>query len=275
MGVSGDPPTRTITGWNAVDAALAEAIAARRSELGRTIIVGIAGAQGSGKTTLLPRIAAMLSARGFRPATLALDDFYLTKAQRLALATSVHPLLATRGVPGTHDTALLGATLDALLEGSASVSVPRFDKVTDDRALPREVPPPVDIVLLEGWCIGAGPQPQVALAEPVNALERDEDPDGKWRCWVNEQLSAAYARLFARLDLQIFLRAPDFAVVEHWRAEQEAGLGNAAMEAGELRRFVAHYERITRAMLADHKAGLTVRLDAGRQPFLRTWRDAK
>lgn len=267
--MSAEQTSRTIVGWDAVDVALAEAIAARRSDLDRTIVVGIAGAQGSGKSTMVPRLVRLLGMQGLRTSGLALDDFYLTKPERLALARSSHPLLATRGVPGTHDVALMNATIDALLSGSAKVEVPCFDKAKDDRVAPREVMPPFDVILFEGWCIGAMPQTPAALAEPVNALERDEDPDGAWRRWVNERLAGEYAALFARLDLQIFLRAPDFAVVQRWRGEQEEQLQSDAMDRGQLRRFIDHFERITRAMLADHPATLTVDLDQRRRPRMR------
>ena len=74
------------------------------------------GSQGSGKTTLCAYLCALLEAEyGLRAIALSLDDFYLTRAAARELGASVHPLLATRGVPGTHDMALLNDTLDALL----------------------------------------------------------------------------------------------------------------------------------------------------------------
>ena len=258
-----------ITGWDAVDAALAEVIATRRSALDRSILVGIAGAQGSGKSTMVPRLVHLLELHGLRALGLALDDFYLTKTERIVLARSIHPLLATRGVPGTHDVALVHGSLDALSRGNAKIQIPCFDKAADDRVAVREVTPPFDVILLEGWCIGAMPQVPAALVEPVNALERNEDADGIWRHWVNDRLAGDYAALFVRLDLQIFLRAPNFAVVERWRGEQEEQLHGDAMDRTQLRRFIDHYERITRATLADHPANLTVDLDEQRRPQLR------
>ncbi|WP_067681993.1 hypothetical protein [Tsuneonella dongtanensis] len=244
---------------------MADAVAACHSALGRPVLVGLAGAQGSGKSTMAPRIAALLAEKGLGTAILALDDFYLTREKRKALAETVHPLLATRGVPGTHDIGLLTRAFDALLAGQSAI-VPRFDKGSDDRTGTRTVAGPVDVVLLEGWCIGARAQTDAALVEPVNALERDEDADGTWRRWVNRRLATDYAALFDRIDLRILLRAPDFAVVERWRCEQEAHLGLRGMTSEQITRFVQHYERVTRAMLAEEPADLIVDQSPDRVP---------
>ena len=219
----------------------------------RPLFVGLCGAQGSGKST----IAQALAARFPRCATLSLDDLYLTRAERLALSRDVHPLFATRGVPGTHDIALGLATFDALAEGRA-VRLPRFDKSMDDRAPANEWPAApfeCDLVLFEGWCVGAVPQAESALVQPVNALERTEDGEGRWREAVNSALGGAYQALFARLDMLILLAAPDWETVGRWRGEQEARLREKAPDAphlmseAEMARFVAHYERLTRYML--------------------------
>lgn len=251
--------------WDGADRAVSEAVAYRHAALARPVLIGLAGAQGSGKSTMAPRIEALLADRELLTAILALDDFYRTRAEREELAREVHPLLATRGVPGTHDIARLSQTIDALLAGRAT-TVPRFDKARDDRAETGGTVGPADVVILEGWCIGAKPQSDAALAAPVNALESDEDPDGTWRRWVNERLATDYAALFARLDLTVLLRAPEFAVVERWRGEQETHLGARGMNPAAIARFVAHYERITRAMLASTTADLIVNLDEVRQP---------
>jgi D-glycerate 3-kinase len=252
--------------WGAADRAVAAAIVDRRASLDRPILVGLAGAQGSGKTTMAPRLASLLDEAGLSTAVLALDDFYLTKAERAALARAVHPLLATRGVPGTHDVALLSDTLNHLLAGNGA-ETPIFDKAIDDRAGSRVIAGPVDIVLLEGWCSGARQQAAAALAHPINALEREEDSEGVWRHWVNDRLAHEYAALFDRIDLRTLLRAPDFEVVERWRGEQEAHLGSKGMPRGEIARFIAHYERITRAMIADEPADIVIDLDADRTPL--------
>jgi D-glycerate 3-kinase len=239
---------------------------ARRAETRRPLLVGINGAQGSGKTTVCRFLEPLLAERGLIAATLALDDLYLTHTARLGLAANIHPLFATRGVPGTHDVALGKAILDRLLKGRPA-EVPVFDKALDDRAADtRHVAGSVDIVLFEGWCVGARPQPTAALTEPVNALERDEDPTGTWRRAVNRRLTTDYAELFARLDMLIMLKVPDFEAVRAHRRVQESklGTGPAVMDDAALDRFLAHYQRLTEAMLEEMPGRADVLVEIGR-----------
>jgi D-glycerate 3-kinase len=187
----------------------------------------------------------------------------------------VHPLLATRGVPGTHDIGLGLATFAALDRGEA-VRLPRFDKARDDRAEPDRWPVAPDgcqLVIFEGWCVGARPQPAEKLVEPVNSLERERDTGADWRRYVNAALSGPYATLFARIDLLFLLAAPGWDQVFAWRLEQEQALrrvapgGDGLMDETTLRTFVSHYERLTRWILSEMpaRADLTLRLAADRQ----------
>lgn len=234
---------------------------------GHPLIVGISGAQGSGKTTLAFIVAEWLERElGLATARLSLDGLYLRKSQRRALSRSVHPLLETRGVPGTHDVSQAKELLDTLtdLDHAQTVALPLFDKALDDRAPASQwtvVHAPVDVVLFEGWCVGARPQPPPALDETLNALEAERDRSGRWRRFVNERLKTDYASLFQQLDLLIMLRVPSFEKVLQWRSLQERklrerlrgrpgpGARPPGMTEAELERFVRHYERLTRHML--------------------------
>lgn len=221
------------------------------------LLIALNGCQGSGKTTLCDYLCEYLQAEhSLRVVALSLDDFYLTRAERQALASRVHPLFATRGVPGTHDLALLRATIDALRGSGGDVAIPRFDKAIDDRFATEHwshVTAPVDVVLLEGWCLGARGEDEASLLRPINALERDEDSAGKWRAYSNRALDAAYVPLYADVDFWIMLAAPGFEQVLRWRSEQEGKLrsargnsGEGLMDDAQLQRFVAHFERHTR-----------------------------
>lgn len=233
------------------------------------LIVGINGAQGSGKSTLCRFLEHLLAERGLRAITLSLDDLYLTRAERQALARNEHPLFATRGVPGTHDVALGEAVLDQL-SARAPATLPRFDKARDDRAAQgTRVEPPVDVILFEGWCVGALPQPDAALSEPVNRLEAEEDPEGIWRREVNRRLATDYAALFGRIDLLVMLKVASFDAVRVNRKLQEDKLrennpdATAAMDDAALDRFLMHYERLTRWMLAEMPARADILIQIG------------
>ena len=238
-------------------------------------LIGLSGLQGSGKSTLAAQLVDAANARGIAALALSIDDFYLTRRERLRLARDVHPLLGTRGVPGTHDIGLLARTLDALGRASANTParVPRFDKGRDTRLPPsrwRRVAHAPDLVILEGWCVGVPPESASALRHPLNMLERDADADGRWRRYVNAQLARDYARLWRRFDRLVDLDAPSFAVVSRWRDEQERALRQRraprAMSPAALRRFLMHYERLSRQALhtLPELADVCVKLDAER-----------
>jgi D-glycerate 3-kinase len=253
---------------------LGAAIAARARLSDHMVVVGLCGAQGSGKSTAAAALVEILHRDELPAVALSIDDFYLPRAERISLAQTTHPLLITRGVPGTHDVELAQATIDSLA-GPEPTLLPSFDKAVDDRR-PRSqwkaVHGPMRVLILEGWCVGALPQPAGQLSQPVNTLERDEDPDGRWRGYVNAALTGRYRALFDRLSPLVLLAAPSFEVVRRWRGEQEQRLreklasegGDASrlMDDAGISRFIAHYERVTRHILdempqrADHLIGL-------------------
>ena len=252
---------------------LSQRIASLHQTLGRPILVGVNGAQGTGKSTLAVFLEALLSqSLGCSCAKFSLDDIYLTKSQREDLAREVHPLFRTRGVPGTHDLKLGWDTIQALQgnQAGAEVAIPSFDKSVDDRrphSQWRRYQGAAQIVLVEGWCVGAEPESDpIRLQQPINSLERDEDQDGAWRDYINRQLLAPYQEFFAKIDYLVMLKAPSMECVLDWRTLQEQklaqklgvhhnGAGGASvvpsgiMNEQQIIRFVQHYERLTRSML--------------------------
>ena len=224
-------------------------------------VLAISGSQGSGKSTLAAMLVRALSVEGVRASAVSIDDFYLSKKARRALAAAVHPLLVTRGVPGTHDHAWLAKLLRHHLADEAA-SVPRFDKATDDRSGEEVID--TDCLILEGWCVGVTCQEPEALALPINALEVIEDPDGVWRHWVNAQINH-YKPIWEAVEFWVHLRVPDFAQVYEWRARQETDISPAhRMADAALKRFIQHYERLTRHLWRSplSRPGLKVELDA-------------
>ena len=256
---------------------LAEAIARRRGDerTGRGLVVGINGAQGSGKSTLCRFLQAILHTEfGLSTATLSLDDLYLPLSERNHLGQTIHPLLATRGPPGTHDISLGLATIEGAVAGRGTLLLPRFDKSRDDRCARSDWEPidaPVDILLFEGWMVAARPQSCKALIRPVNVLEAEDDVEGVWRQYANISLGTDYPALFGKIDFLVALIAPSFERVREWRLLQEHKLRKrtgGGMSDTEVARFMQFYERLTRQMLTEipQRANVSVKLDLSHNP---------
>ena len=236
-------------------------------------VYAIAGLQGSGKSTLAAQVAARARERGLRVAVLSIDDCYLGRRERAQLGRRVHPLLATRGPPGTHRVELACATLDALRAGAAT-RLPRFDKLGDRRLPPSRWPRlrAVDLTLFECGVLQTPAQTATELIAPINALERAEDPHAVWRSYCNQALATDYPPLWARLDRLLFLQPPGFEHVPEWRWQQERSLqaaspGRVGMDRAGIERFVRLFERVSRQALArlPEIADWTVAVDARRR----------
>lgn len=270
-----------VDGWYGV---LAETLAQHHAVAKRPLLVGINGSQGSGKSTLASLLALLLTrVHRLRVINISIDDFYLTRESRRLLADSVHQLLATRGVPGTHDVHLMREVLWRLSQDDGEVLVPRFNKAADDRyPVDRwdRVSAPLDLVLVEGWCFGIPAQPEEALGEPVNELEAREDPSGIWRHYVNRQIREGYEEVYGMMDIWIMLQAPSFDCVYQWRLEQEQKLSDGLrhdchatqasdqlMSAEQIERFIQHFQRLTEYGLRKLPSSVNYlyRLDSDRQ----------
>jgi D-glycerate 3-kinase len=237
---------------------------------GRPVLIGVAGAQGSGKTTACQQLVAANA----RFANFSIDDVYLDTEQRAELAARTHPLFVTRGPPGTHDIALARETIAALMRAGAEdeTPIPRFDKIADHMK-PRAAWPVFkgrpEAILIDAWCLGALPVPP---SPPLNSVE-EEDAEGRWREIQNEFLCTNYAGWFAEFDAIVYLQAPNWEIVRRWRGQQEVTLrGRALTDAEEawIDRFIQHYERITRSMIAGgHIASTLVHLNEARNVLRR------
>jgi D-glycerate 3-kinase len=212
-------------------------------------IFAISGAQGSGKTTLAAGLQQALQQTGINCGVVSLDDYYWGRQERLKLAEQVHPLLCQRGVPGTHQISRLQQDLAAHYAGQP-VALPRFDKALDDGVADAQLCR-YDLLIIEGWCLGALPQQTTQLALPVNSLDLMPDA-AHWRFFQNEQLQKYYLPLWSLLQPMLYLRAPDWPTVCLWRQQQEAALWRergSGMTTAALQQFMLPFQRWTQAML--------------------------
>ena len=229
---------------------------------GNTLFLGLSGGQGSGKTTTAEILKIILKIFFKRKIHVSsIDDFYKTSKDRNKLSEQVHPLLKTRGVPGTHDINLVRIFFNNIKRKKfKKTKLPKFDKAKDDRKNKNywfNVNQKPEIVILEGWCIGAKPQSEFLIKNPINNLEKNEDKNLKWREYANEKLKKDYKKLFTMLDHLIFMKIPNLNMVFEWRFLQEKKLrknsyfSKKIMSRSEIKRFIMFYERITLQMIKD------------------------
>ena len=239
----------------------------------KTKIIGLTGGQGSGKSTI-SQILKIILKEGFNLNTVifSIDDFYKTLQERKAMSKKINPLFLTRGVPGTHNTSLLLKCLKNLKSKNfKKFLIPKFDKSIDDRLSKmfwQNIKTKPDIVIFEGWCVGAFPQKNKDLIAPINVLEKEKDKKRTWRNFVNKELKTRYKKIFKLIDLMIFLKIPSFEYVYKWRSLQEKKLrvtskGKKTMSNKQVKNFIMFYERITRHMLKNFskKANFIINLD--------------
>lgn len=256
---------------------IAELIASHQKRDDSPYFIGLNGSQGSGKSTLTDFITHYLTnTYQLNIAVTSLDDFYLSQQTRKSLAQNNHPLLKTRGVPGTHDTDLMHQVLNDLKQQKTGFALPRFNKATDNPH-PKDIWPvvqeKVDIVILEGWCWGTPAQSTEELNEPVNSLEQSEDADCVWRSYVNQQLAEHYQPLYDFMDFWLMLKAPSFDCVANWRTQQEHKLLEASkggdtsgvMSDQQIERFIQHYQRLTEQSLKTLPASADIVLSLDKQ----------
>jgi len=231
-------------------------------EKGKTLFLGFSGGQGSGKTTVVKILKIILKKFFKRKIYVSsIDDFYKTLKDRNEMSYTTHSLFKTRGVPGTHDVNLINKFFYFIKKKKfKKTKLPKFEKAIDNRLKKKywfNIKQKPEIVILEGWCVGARPQSNSLIKRPINILEKYEDKDLKWRKYVNEKLKKEYRKLFSMIDHFIFMKIPNFNVVFKWRLLQEDKLRKKShpskkiMSYYEIKRFIMFYQRITLQMLKD------------------------
>ena len=229
---------------------------------GKTLILGLSGSQGSGKTTVTGILQIILK-KFFKKNiyVISIDDFYKTLRDRNRMSQQKHSLFKTRGVPGTHDINLIkNFFISVKRKKFKKIKLPKFNKSIDDRSKKNywhNINKRPEIIILEGWCVGAKPQIISSLRKPVNILERHEDKDLIWRKYANEKLKKEYKEVFAMIDYFIFMKVPNFKIVFKWRLLQENKLRKKLhykkkiMTYSAIKRFIMFYQRITLQMMKD------------------------
>ena len=237
---------------------------AKKANEKKPLMIGLAGGQGSGKTTI-SSILTLILKKYFKLNVfkISIDDFYKTRKDRKVLSITKHSLLMTRGVPGTHDIDLMLKFFKKVKSKKfKSLKVPKFNKAIDDRYkknLWYKLKSKPDVVIFEGWCVGAQAQKSKQLRKPINSLEKVRDQSIKWRLYVNNQLKTKYKTLFKQLDGLLYLKAKNFNILKNWRLKQERKLwiqtknkkNLKIMSSGDVINFMQTYQRITQQMFKD------------------------
>jgi D-glycerate 3-kinase len=236
----------------------------KRVDKKQPLIIGLAGGQGSGKTTISSILTLILQIYfKLNVFKVSIDDFYKTRKDRRLLAKNKHPLLMTRGVPGTHDIDLMLSFFKKIKSKNfKSLKVPTFNKAIDNRYpknLWHKIESKPDVIIFEGWCVGARAQTATQLKKSINSFEKVNDQNTKWRTYVNNQLKTKYKILFNQLDGLLYLKAKNFNLLKEWRLKQERKLwlqtknkkNLKIMSSGDVINFMQTYQRITQQMFKD------------------------
>jgi len=234
---------------------------ANKTQKKKPYIVGLAGGQGTGKTTISSIISIILR-KYFKlnVFTISIDDFYKTRKERLILSQKVHPSLMTRGVPGTHDTnIMLDFFKKVKRKKFRSLKLPKFNKAIDDRCTRKlwySIKKRPDVIIFEGWCVGAKAEKNNTLIKPANSLEKINDKKLTWRKFVNKQLQSKYKQLYDQLNCLLYLKSKNFSLLKQWRIKQEKKLrlknkrsnNHKIMNNKEVIKFMQTYQRVTQNM---------------------------
>jgi len=223
--------------------------------------VGLAGGQGTGKTTVSSIIKIILEKYfKLKVFKISIDDFYKTRKERLSLSKKIHPMLITRGVPGTHDIQMmLNFFKRAKSKNFKKMKLPNFNKAVDDRFIKKHwyrIDQKPDVIIFEGWCVGAKAELNKTLKKSINSMEKVNDRKFVWRKYVNKQLKTKYKDLYSQLNCMVYLKAKNFTMLQKWRLKQEYKLwlkrkkssSHKIMGKGDVINFMQTYQRITEYM---------------------------
>lgn len=258
------------------------------------LIIGLNGIQGVGKSTLVVPLATALQQEGIPTLVCSIDDFYLTHEDQVALARAnpENALWQVRGEPGTHDIPLLKSVFSSLLRHEQTL-LPQYDKALfsgqGDRLPPsswRPInhgsssssnSPPLQVIILEGWCVGFRPIPPSAItakhASPSRTLHQHRL---EHLLSINEKLKE-YDQVTDMFGAFLHIDSENIEYVYDWRQEQEdhlrlaRGDPDAGMTREQVIKFVDAYypayelysEGLRNGLLPE-KPGAQLRMIVGR-----------
>jgi D-glycerate 3-kinase len=233
----------------------------------------LSGSQGSGKSTLAKLLKLVIEKYYKKKVMLlSIDDYYLSKNQRLKLSKKIHPLLLTRGVPGTHDIKALKYHISQFKNQNFPINTPTFNKLKDEISKKRKVINNAEILLLEGWCCGSIPIANQYLFKNINSLENIFDKNKNWRKYYNFLLRNEYQSVFSMFDKKIYIQAPSFKYILKWRYSQEKGNASKSnnknfLNKAKLQVFIQHYEKLTKWMMLTMptKADILIKIDSNQK----------
>ncbi|PTB45715.1 uncharacterized protein TrAFT101_001149 [Trichoderma asperellum] len=224
------------------------------------LIIGLNGIQGVGKSTLVVPLAEALERKGIPTLVCSIDDFYLAHEDQVALARANpdNALWQVRGEPGTHDIPLLKSVFSSLLRHEPT-SLPQYDKALfsgqGDRLPPSSWKPinqsnsnvPLQVIILEGWCVGFRPISPSAIsakhAAPSRTLRQHRL---EHLLAINEKLKE-YDQVTDMFGAFLHIDSENIEYVYDWRQEQEEHLRlargdpNAGMTKEQVVKFVDAY----------------------------------
>ncbi len=242
----------------------------------KPFLIGLAGGQGTGKTTTSSIIKIILE-KYFKLNVfkISIDDFYKTRKERVFLSKKIHPMLLTRGVPGTHDiNMMLNFFKKVKSKKFKSLQLPNFNKATDDRFAKKywyNIKKRPDVIIFEGWCVGAKPEKNDTLNKAINSMEKKKDQKKIWRKYVNQHLKFKYKDLYSQLNCLIYLKAKNFSLLQKWRLKQENKLWlkskknskHKIMNKENVISFMQTYQRITENMFKNTTKHASILINLG------------
>ena len=242
--------------------------------------VGLAGGQGTGKTTVSSLVKIILEKYfKLKVFKISIDDFYKTRKERISLSKRIHPMLMTRGVPGTHDiNMMLSFFKKTKNKNFKKMILPSFNKAIDDRFSKKywyKINQKPDVIIFEGWCVGAKAELNKTLKKPINSIEKINDKKLVWRKYVNLQLRNKYKELYSQLNCMVYLKAKNFNMLQKWRLKQERKLrlktkkvsSHKIMSKKNVINFMQTYQRITENMFKNTPkyASIVINLNSNHQ----------